>query len=1035
MLTPFGSTLVERIQAATEGFDPSKMRADWPRAQLDITLSGGMQADDRFVGELAVQNRMAGPVDAKRIPVATLNAAINATTSNAKIERLVAQLARGGTVRGTGQYEPGKLSLDLTSDDLDLSAVWSSLHSTRLAGNVAAALTEKSQQLRGTLRDQAREPPRIGGVRLPSRLALEFDATRTDDRLDLSALTLRAGKGSIDLTGLVMLSGEGRFQAKGAFTDFDPSVIGQFPIATLNAAFTGSGQLLGAREGEIQARVHASRWRGYPVEGTVGAAFKADRLASLDADLAIAGNQLKAQGALGSTADTLRWSIDAPYLARLGLGIDGALRANGVASGAWDTIGTDINASATSIGDPNAWSIGTLNAEGRYEMATESALRVTAKSLTIGTTVIDSLTASIAGTTAKHRAELEVTGNALEGRALVSGGLDDAHTWRGTIEQLQSTKPLAATLKAPAALTASAERLAVDGAVLLLWEGEVHVDTFALAGELVSSRGRLAGLELRSILPPELGAESDLRVSGTWDVRADQTLSGKLALTRDRGDLRTRGEQGVIALGLTHANVAVTAERNQLSATLDAAGSQLGTLDVRADTQASKRDGRWGIAGTAPLGGSVRMDMPSIAWLSAFAPPSIVLSGAAQGQLALAGTVGAPAPRGTLQGDNLRLVFPQSDIVLSKGQARVDFDATTATLREAVFRGDAGSLNASGAWALQSPFGGELALRFEGLDAITDPNRAVKLTGRLDAKISRSAVDVRGNLRADEGRVRLPDGEAPRLGTDVTIVNAPTASGRSGATSTRGQTSNGVARQTLNPTPALNVDIEADLGERFRLQGRGVEALLAGKIRVRTTADGAVRLFGTVNVQSGTVNAYGQTLVIERGTITFNGPTDNPQLNLFAIRRGLPVRVGVQVTGFALEPRATLFSDPPMPDNQRLSWLVLGRSPEGLSATDLTLLGSAATAILSGDAPPLQSRIAGAVGLDELAVRSTGAVESAVVAIGKRVSDKLYVTVERSVMGLGTALALRYQFNRNWSLQGQTGLHNTVDLFYTITFN
>ncbi len=51
------------------------------------------------------------------------------------------------------------------------------------------------------------------------------------------------------------------------------------------------------------------------------------------------------------------------------------------------------------------------------------------------------------------------------------------------------------------------------------------------------------------------------------------------------------------------------------------------------------------------------------------------------------------------------------------------------------------------------------------------------------------------------------------------------------------------------------------------------------------------------------------------------------------------------------------------------------------------------------------------------------------------ISDKLYVTVERNLIGLGTALALRYQFNKNWSLQGQTGLNNTVDLLYTVSFD
>lgn len=1025
VLTPFGTTLIERIQASTEAFDPAKVRPDWPRAILDITLSGGMQADDRFVGTVSLINRLAGAVDAKRVPVESLDAELAATTASVRIDRLDARLGRGGSVRGTGRYEPGSLTLDLTSDDLNLAAIVSSLHPTRLAGKVTTALTADRQQLRGQLRNQSREPMHVRDVRVPVGLAVEFDVTRAADRLEITTLALRAGRGRIEATGRAALSGEGRFEARGTIVEFDPSVLGHFPAATLNAEFSGSGRALGEREGTIEARLRESRWRGHSVDGTVVARFQTDRLTDVQANIVLAGNTINVQGALGAPGDTLHWNIDAPQLARLGLDVAGNLRASGVASGAWPAIGTDLTLKATALARRGEWSIAALSVEGRYEMTQPSALRFAAQGLQIGSTTLDTLEGTVAGTPNNHRIALTASSPAVEARATAAGGIDDTRTWRGTIAEFASTRPAAAVLKAPATLTVSANGFALGGASLTLWEGTVDIATLQLAGESIATRGTLNGIDTRSFAPRALSADSDLHVSGEWDLRVEQTLNGRVALRRSHGDLRVRTDQGVVALGLTRAVLDVTADRNRLRATLDGAGAQLGSLDARIETQASQSAGRWGIAGTAPLGGALRSDMPSLAWLGAFMPGSVSLSGAAQGELALGGTVAAPAPRGTLRGSNLRVVLPQADIILAKGEASIDFDANTATLRDTTFHGDAGTLRATGTWTLQSPPEGKLTLQFDGLDAITDPNRAVKLTGTLDARFAKSAIAVRGTLRADEGRVRLPDGEAPRLGADVTIVNAPPRAGASPAA----RAGSGAAGAVVE------FDIEADLGERFRLQGRGVDAQLAGRVRVRSGNGGAIRLFGTVTVSSGTVHAYGQQLAIERGTITFNGPPDNPQLNLFAIRKGLPVRVGVQVTGFALEPRATLFSDPVMPDNQRLSWLVLGRSPEGLSAGDLTLLGTAASAILSGDAPPLQTRIASAVGLDELAVRSTGAVESAVVAIGKRVSDKLYVTVERSVLGLGTVLSLRYQFNRHWSLQGQTGLHNTLDLFYTFSFN
>src|SRR4029450_12584702 len=78
---------------------------------------------------------------------------------------------------------------------------------------------------------------------------------------------------------------------------------------------------------------------------------------------------------------------------------------------------------------------------------------------------------------------------------------------------------------------------------------------------------------------------------------------------------------------------------------------------------------------------------------------------------------------------------------------------------------------------------------------------------------------------------------------------------------------------------------------------------------------------GTVRAVDGTYQAYGQKLVIDRGLILFNGPVENPRLDIEATRPNLDVRVGVLVTGTALNPRVRLFSEPEMSEMDKLSWL------------------------------------------------------------------------------------------------------------------
>ena len=77
--------------------------------------------------------------------------------------------------------------------------------------------------------------------------------------------------------------------------------------------------------------------------------------------------------------------------------------------------------------------------------------------------------------------------------------------------------------------------------------------------------------------------------------------------------------------------------------------------------------------------------------------------------------------------------------------------------------------------------------------------------------------------------------------------------------------------------------------------------------------------------------------MVERGIVNFQGPLDDPGLNVLALRKGTLVEAGVTVTGTAQRPVVRLVSTPPVPDSEKLSWIVLGRVPDA-SGTDTSLL-------------------------------------------------------------------------------------------------
>ena len=181
--------------------------------------------------------------------------------------------------------------------------------------------------------------------------------------------------------------------------------------------------------------------------------------------------------------------------------------------------------------------------------------------------------------------------------------------------------------------------------------------------------------------------------------------------------------------------------------------------------------------------------------------------------------------------------------------------------------------------------------------------------------------------------------------------------------------------------------------------------------------------------------ADGQSLTIQRGFVVFSGPIDNPVLDIVALRPNYTSdqRVGVQVMGSALLPRVRLYSEPALPDNQTLAWLLLGR-PAPNSGAEAAMLQSAALALLGGR----EGRgLAANFGLDELSFSGggDGELSSASVTLGKRLSDRLYAAYEHSLAGTGGTLMIFLELSRRWTLRGQAGENSAVDLIYRLTFD
>jgi translocation and assembly module TamB len=245
----------------------------------------------------------------------------------------------------------------------------------------------------------------------------------------------------------------------------------------------------------------------------------------------------------------------------------------------------------------------------------------------------------------------------------------------------------------------------------------------------------------------------------------------------------------------------------------------------------------------------------------------------------------------------------------------------------------------------------------------------------------------------------------------------------------RGKKSEGKTVATL--------DVGISLGKGVTLQGRGLDALLRGEIRLRSGAGESLRAQGTLNVAEGTYTAYGRALTIEQGLLRFTGPINNPVLDITAMRRHQEVDAGVSVRGTALAPRVVLVSEPSVPDAEKLSWLVLGNRLGSAGGTDASDLEAAAGALLSESAASgVQSHLAAAFGVDKLTLsKSQDSLQERIITVDKQISSRLYFSYQQGLQTANSIVRLRYTLGRRFTLETETGTRSVLSLFYNISFD
>ncbi|HET6788777.1 MAG TPA: translocation/assembly module TamB domain-containing protein, partial [Aquabacterium sp.] len=391
--------------------------------------------------------------------------------------------------------------------------------------------------------------------------------------------------------------------------------------------------------------------------------------------------------------------------------------------------------------------------------------------------------------------------------------------------------------------------------------------------------------ELLARWQPRAGWGGDLTVTGQLKAshRSGVGWTVDAQLARREGDLSLADSSieggGEQRFGLRQISLDLKARDGVWTARQSIEGRVIGALRGQQIVQA--RDAEALPAASDPLQGELSIQMSNLRPLGAWAPAGWRLAGQLSAQARLTGVLGAPQYSGTVTGQKLGASHALLGVSLSEGDLLLTLQGDQARLDRLVARGGGegsagGRIELTGEALLGAQPTATLTLKAERFGLLSRIDRRAVVSGDAQLALGAETLKVDGRLKVDEGLVDLSRDDAPTVGDDVNVLNRP-----------------GELPEDETPAAPVSrrkwqVQLALDLGSALRLKGRGIDTRLSGGLRL-STPGGRPQVQGTISTSDGTYIAYGQKLVIERGTLAFTGPTDNPRLDIQAMRAQSPL--------------------------------------------------------------------------------------------------------------------------------------------------
>ena len=551
--------------------------------------------------------------------------------------------------------------------------------------------------------------------------------------------------------------------------------------------------------------------------------------------------------------------------------------------------------------------------------------------------------------------------------------------------------------------------LSADATILLDSKGNHHQ---------IDARGKLNRIPL-AMAKPWLSETLTLNGVANGGFKLKQArgkTTGKLIIQLPRSSLSIMDDTGSVTK-FDYQNAFVKAAINNKIVTANAKMqlNEHGNFIADAKILLGKNSHAHRIQGTASF------DIPQLHWLQSFVPQTTRLYGKASSKVSFKGRLIAPKITGqmTLQDASLKLPKVGTHLRHINLTVRVN-DANRAIINGSLVSGQ-GKATLTGYVSLKDPkkLNAEMRLRGSNLQFVNTHEVVGVMNPDITIKMNPKTVDIFGKIHIPTAKITLnaiPESSIDES-EDVIVIGEKKADGNFSAVKIR-------------------PNIIVSLGNEVKFQGFGLDTKLGGSIRV-THNHQVIVAQGSIKINEGRYQAYGQNLTINNGRLVFNGPPTHIGMDIKAIRKVDDINAGIHLTGTLRKPKTKLFSSPSLSESNILSYLLTGHSMDEITGSQTALLMQAVRSMNVTGGDGLERSIGNSLGLDDLSIIPKDDLKKSELRLGKKLGSKLYVRYIVGIFDAAQKIALEYKVNKYLNLEAQVEAKEganaqSLDLIYQV---